>query len=98
MVLHPPSSYYHVLLCLIVLLLCGRNVIGQNNTGSQNETRSGDGPSYNFGSLDFKLKASLIDWGVRGASIAFYDKVGQKETNFGVNPCRLTNVVVVWID
>ena len=58
--------------------------MGQNNTtgtsqnitstGSQSGTPNG-GPSYNFGSLDWNMKAALAEWGIRGASIAFFDKV-----------------------
>ena len=86
--LHPPSFYYHVPL-LLVLLFGGRHAMGQNNntigrqnntatTNGQNETRLSGGRSYNFGSLDWDMKTTILEWGVRGASIAFFDKVRWK--------------------
>ena len=63
---------------LLVLAIC-RIVICQsnNNNGDTTRSSSSSSASYDFEYLDSDMKDSIAYWSVRGASIAFFDKVGQ---------------------
>ena len=80
MLSHHPSGFHVPLVSLVVFLVVACRIVTsqQTNNDTTGSSASSSSRSYNVENLDSDMKAFIADCGVRGASIAFFDKVRWK--------------------